>query len=100
MRCCAQVVQVTVGDGGQTLELHLAVDLELALEDMLGRGSAQPLMRPVHAGQQRYILDPVAKRKTELPRGLDKHSARSCKRRSAAYTAPGSDPSSVPYTHE
>ena len=38
-RAAAQVVEVAVGETGQPLELSLAVDLELALEDVArGRG--------------------------------------------------------------
>ncbi len=41
----AQVVEVAVGDPGQALELPLAVDLELALENVPGSWAAQPLSR-------------------------------------------------------
>ncbi len=70
-----QVVQVAVGDRRQTLVLRLAVDLELTLEDVPGGGAAQALMRPVHAGQRRHVLDRIAARKTAPPGRLDDHSA-------------------------
>ena len=54
-RGAAKVVEVAVGQLGQSLKLRLAVDLELAFENMPRGRAAQALMRLVDRGQQFHV---------------------------------------------
>ncbi len=56
LRAGAQVVQLAVRDAGQPLELALAVDLELAFQNVLGRRPAQTLVRPADPRQKGNVL--------------------------------------------
>ena len=59
---------LAVGEPRQPLELGLAVDLELALENMARGRTAQALVSLIHSGQQRDVRRRVVALKTR-PRG-------------------------------
>jgi hypothetical protein len=69
-RALAQVVEVAVGEPGQPLELRLAVDLELALEDVPRGRTAEPLVGLVDRGQQLHVGRGVTALETGPKRGL------------------------------
>ena len=69
-RTLAQVVEVAVGDPRQPLELGLAVDLELALEDVPRGRPAEPVVGLVDRGQQFHIGRGVTALETRPKRGL------------------------------
>ena len=53
-----------VGDGGQALELELAVVAKLALENASGSGTAQSVVRFIDLRQQLDIRSRIASGKT------------------------------------
>ena len=100
-RSAAQVVEVAVGKLRQPLELGLAVDLELALENMPRGRAAQALVRLINGGQQFDVcrgvmaleagppeglaaIRPSLEIAANQPRGLRPAEARSCARRRPA----------------
>src|SRR3984957_1469064 len=65
-----------VGDGGQALELELAVVAKPALENASGSGTAQSLVRFIDLRQQLDIRSPIASGKTMAVTGFDPHPPR------------------------
>src|SRR5580693_4818112 len=88
-----------VGDGGQALELELAVVAKLALENASGSGTAQSLVRFIDLRQQLDIRTRIASGKTTAVTGFDPPPAPwPGNGPPNASVAPGSAPSSCPGT--
>src|ERR1700733_1463498 len=65
-----------VGDGGQALELELAVVAKLALDNASGSGTAQSLVRFIDLRLQLDIRSRIASGKTMAVTGFDPHPPR------------------------
>src|ERR1019366_1845056 len=72
-RAVAQVVKVSVGQSCQPLELRLAVDLKLALENMARGRAAEPLVGLVDFGQKLNVRRGVMALKAWLRRGFGRY---------------------------
>jgi hypothetical protein len=69
-RALAQVVEVAVGQRCQPLELSLAVDLELSLENMPRGRAAEPLVRLIDCSQQLDVRRGIVALVARPPGGL------------------------------
>ena len=88
-RAVAQVVEMAVGEPGQPLELTLAVNLELSLENMARARAAESLVRLVDCGQQLDVRLSIVVLVARPPGGLGGDPPDANIAATAAWTAPG-----------